>query len=98
MALFADGGMLASKPYAASAAYLDRMSDYCAGCAYSPKKKLGPGACPFNYLYWDFLTRNREALQDNPRLAMPYRTLDRFSPDRRAEIAASAARFLEALE
>ncbi|MEQ9126151.1 MAG: cryptochrome/photolyase family protein, partial [Alphaproteobacteria bacterium] len=67
MALFADGGVLASKPYAASGAYLDRMSDYCAGCAYSPRKKLGPGACPFNYLYWAFLMRNRKALEDNPR-------------------------------
>jgi len=97
MALFADGGMLASKPYAASAAYLNRMSDYCKGCSYSPAKKLGPKACPFNYLYWDFLMRNRERLQDNRRLAFPYKTLARFDGERRQAIRADAKRFLDGL-
>lgn len=97
MALFADGGVMASKPYAASGAYIDRMSDYCAGCRYDPKLKSGEGACPFNPLYWNFLIRNRAMLAGNPRLAMPYKTLDAMSEARRAEIAADAERVLEGL-
>ena len=97
MALFADGGRLGSKPYAASGAYINRMSDYCRGCRFDPAQRSGPDACPVNYLYWDFLARNREVLADNPRLAMPYRSLAGFSPERRAEIARDARRFLTQL-
>jgi deoxyribodipyrimidine photolyase-related protein len=97
MATFADGGLMGSKPYAASGAYIDRMSDYCGGCRYDVSAKGGEGACPFNPLYWDFLMRNEERLARNPRLAMPYRTLARMSPARRAEIRADAARFLASL-
>jgi deoxyribodipyrimidine photolyase-related protein len=97
MALFADGGIMASKPYAASGAYIDRMSDYCKTCAYSPKEKLGAKACPFNYLYWDFMARNRTVLEGNPRLAMPYRTLAGMSFDKRRQIADEAQRFLDGL-
>jgi deoxyribodipyrimidine photolyase-related protein len=98
MALFADGGLLASKPYAASGAYIDRMSDYCAGCAYEVKTKAGPRACPFNYLYWAFLIRNETLLSKNPRMAMPYRTLAGWSAQRRDELLAQAAAFLDELE
>ncbi len=94
MALFADGGVLASKPYAASGAYIDRMSDYCRDCAYDVKAKTGKTACPFNYLYWNFLIENRPALDRNPRLAMPYRVLDSMSARQRETIAADARRFL----
>ena len=97
MVLWADGGYLASKPYAASGAYIDRMSDYCGRCAYDVKAKAGETACPFNYLYWDFLIRNAKRLEGNPRLAMPYRNLAKMTPARRKEIAADAKRFLEAL-
>lgn len=97
MALFADGGLLGSKPYAASGAYIDRMSDYCGGCAYDVKAKAGEKACPFNYLYWDFLIRNEKALSGNQRLAMPYRNLSRFTPERVKEIRTDAKRFLESL-
>jgi deoxyribodipyrimidine photolyase-related protein len=97
MAIFADGGLLASKPYAASGAYINRMSDYCAACRYDPAVKNGPQACPFNFLYWDFLMRNEKPLSGNPRMAMPYRTLAGFPPARRAEIARDAAAFLERL-
>ncbi|QQQ19103.1 cryptochrome/photolyase family protein [Brevundimonas vitis] len=83
MATFADGGIVGSKPYAASGAYIDRMSDYCGPCRYDVKAKSGEGACPFNRLYWGFLERNRDRLRDNVRLAMPYRTLDGFGEDRR---------------
>ncbi len=97
MVLFADDGVLASKPYAASGAYIDRMSDYCSGCRYDPKVKAGEGACPFNPLYWDFLIRNEARLARNPRMAMPYRTLAGMTPERRAEIAEDSARILAAL-
>jgi deoxyribodipyrimidine photolyase-related protein len=97
MVMFADGGLLASKPYAASGAYIDRMSDYCSGCAYDPAVKTGPGACPFNVLYWNFLIENRAALGKNPRMAMPYRTLDRMAPERRKAIVKEAAAFLAGL-
>lgn len=98
MALYADGGRMASKPYAGSGAYISRMSDYCEGCRYTPKDALGEKACPFNAMYWHFLDRNREALKGNPRLAMPYRTLERFGPERRAALNAKAIRFLDGLE
>ena len=97
MALFADGGVMASKPYAASGAYIDRMSDYCASCHFRPEVKLGPKACPFNYLYWDFLIRNEAKLKANPRMAMPYRTLAKMEPERKADIARHAQKFLDSL-
>jgi len=97
MALFADGGVMASKPYAASGSYIDRMSDYCADCAFSPKEKLGAKACPFNYLYWDFLARNRPVLSNNQRLAMPYRSLATMSFEKRQQIASEAKEFLDSL-
>ena len=62
MALFADGGVVGSKPYAASGAYVNRMSDYCRSCAYKVKEPTGDAACPFNYLYWDFMARHRDKL------------------------------------
>ncbi|MFN0194092.1 MAG: cryptochrome/photolyase family protein [Aestuariivirga sp.] len=97
MAVFADGGQMASKPYAASGAYIDRMSDFCRGCAYDVKQKTGPKACPFNYLYWAFLIRQQNRLSSNPRLAMPYRTLGGWPQERQAAILAEADAFLESL-
>ena len=97
MALFADGGVMASKPYAASGAYIDRMSDYCGQCRYKPDVKLGPKACPFNYLYWDFLIRNESKLKSNPRMAMPYRTLAKMDGERKDEIVRQAKAFLDGL-
>jgi deoxyribodipyrimidine photolyase-related protein len=98
MVMFADGGLLASKPYAASGAYIDRMSDYCTGCRFDPSARSGPKACPFNYLYWNFLIENEAALKGNPRMAMPYRNLARFDDSRRATIRADAAGFLAGLD
>ena len=97
MAIFADGGQMASKPYAASGAYINKMSDYCAGCFYDVKQKSGAATCPFNYLYWAFLIRNKQVLSRNPRLAMPYRTLAGWSADRQSQIMAEADAFLDAL-
>jgi deoxyribodipyrimidine photolyase-related protein len=98
MSLFADGGLLASKPYSSSGAYINKMSNYCRACPYSVTTKAGPKACPFNYLYWNFLQRNREQLKGNQRLAMTYRTLDKMTPERQEEIQADATRFLRDLD
>ncbi len=97
MALFADGGLLGSKPYAAGGAYINRMSDYCGRCRYDVKQRLGEDACPFNALYWDFLARNERKLARNPRLAMPYRNWNRMSVEDRAALRKQAARFLDGL-
>lgn len=97
MVLHADGGLIGSKPYAASGAYINRMSDYCSGCAYAVKEKLGARACPFNYLYWDFIDRHETRFAMNPRMAMPVRTLRAMPPEHRAAIRAEATRFLDNL-
>lgn len=94
MVLFADGGMLASKPYAAGGAYINRMSDYCRNCCFDPAQKTGPGSCPFTALYWDFLTRNRERLGGNPRLALAYRTLETMPGETVAALRMRAAEIL----
>ena len=67
MALHADGGLMATKPYASGGAYINRMSDHCAGCRYNPKQRTGENACPFTTLYWDFMARNDEVLAPNHR-------------------------------
>lgn len=97
MSQFADGGLLASKPYAASGAYIDRMSDYCGGCHYDVKARTGKRACPFNALYWNFLARNREALQGNPRMGMIYRTYDKFPAAEKTAIARRAEEIFSAI-
>jgi deoxyribodipyrimidine photolyase-related protein len=98
MALFADGGVLGSKPYAASGAYINRMSDYCRGCAYDVKQATGEKACPFNFLYWDFIARHAERFASNVRMAMPLRNWQRMPADRRVAIRARAAAFLKEME
>lgn len=97
MSQFADGGLLGSKPYAAGGAYINRMSDYCAGCAYKVSKKTGEDACPFNYLYWDFLARNEGALKGNHRLGPVYRTWEKMDADKKRAYRASAKAFLARL-
>jgi deoxyribodipyrimidine photolyase-related protein len=98
MSQFADGGLLGSKPYAASGNYINRMSNYCGSCRYNVKKKTGEDAWPFNALYWDFLNRNAEKLQGNPRMGQMYATWRRMKPDTRDEYLASASEFLQTLE
>ena len=98
MILFADGGYLASKPYAAGGSYINRMSDYCKSCRYKVSKKQGPDACPFNYLYWDFLERNRTRLQANQRLAMMYKSLDRMDDSKKHAFREDSRIFLRSLE
>lgn len=98
MSQFADGGLLASKPYAASGAYIDRMSDYCGGCRYKVAEKSGPNSCPFNSLYWDFLIRHRKRFQGNPRMAQMYRTYDKIKPETRVAMADRSEVFLKRLD
>lgn len=97
MSQFADGGLLGSKPYAASGAYIDRMSDYCGDCVYKVKKKTGEGACPFNSLYWDFIARNAGKLEGNPRLGPVYKTWGRMKGETKDAHRKGAAAFLDTL-
>jgi deoxyribodipyrimidine photolyase-related protein len=78
MSQYADGGYLASKPYVASGSYINRMSNYCAGCRYRPDRATGDDACPFTTLYWDFLARHRKRFARHPRTALQWRNLDRL--------------------
>jgi deoxyribodipyrimidine photolyase-related protein len=94
MSQFADGGVVGSKPYVSSGAYIDRMSDYCGGCSYRVKEKSGPEACPFNLLYWHFLIRHRDRFQGNPRMAQMYRTWDRMAAGHKGRVLADADAFL----
>ena len=94
MILFADGGILATKPYAASGAYINKMSNYCKNCTYNVKEKNGKNACPFNYLYWNFLLENRKLLSNNHRMAMIYRILDKFDTEKINQIKQDTIKFL----
>tara|TARA_R110000787_G_scaffold274979_2_gene383360 strand:+ start:834 stop:2369 length:1536 start_codon:yes stop_codon:yes gene_type:complete len=97
MAIYADGGIMATKPYAAGGRYIQKMSNYCKGCRFDPTDAVGDDACPFSYLYWDFLIRNRDVLGDNHRLRTIYSSLDRMTQDRVTAMQANATRFLDAL-
>jgi deoxyribodipyrimidine photolyase-related protein len=90
MSQFADGGLIATKPYVSSANYINKMSDYCGSCRYDPKKKYGEAACPFNAFYWDFYNRHRDKLAANPRIGMMYRTWDRMAAAERKRILQQA--------
>ena len=91
MSQYADGGVMASKPYVASGKYIDRMSNYCKGCRYKPAESVGDNACPFTTLYWDFLNTHADSLAKNPRMGMQLKNHNRLDADARARIAAQAA-------
>ena len=93
MALHADGGMMATKPYASGGAYVNRMSDSCRGCRFDPKRRTGENACPFTTLYWDFLARNEASLAGNHRMAQPLAGMRKL-----ADLPAVSARAAEVLE
>ena len=98
MSQFADGGIIASKPYVSSGNYIAKMSDYCASCAYSVKDKTGETACPFNLLYWDFLTRHRERFARNPRMGPVFSTWDKMDAARRDAVLSGAKTVLDRLD
>ncbi len=98
MSQFADGGVIASKPYVSSGAYINRMSDYCKGCSYKVSVKTGEDACPFNLLYWHFLDRHRERFSNNARMGNMYRTWDRMDEDRRETVLRDAESWLKRLD
>jgi deoxyribodipyrimidine photolyase-related protein len=93
MSQYADGGKMASKPYVSSAAYINKMSDYCGTCSYNATKRTGQGACPFTSLYWEFFARNRKVLAGNHRLAMVYKTLDTMKADERSAVLEQAEHY-----
>lgn len=86
MSQFADGGLMASKPYSATGAYINRMSNYCKNCRYNPKDSTGPNACPFTTLYWRFLDRHQRILSLNQRMSMQLRNLNRLNDEKLSEI------------
>lgn len=98
MSQFADGGIIASKPYVSSGNYIAKMSDYCKSCSYDVKAKTGDKACPFNLLYWHFLIRHRDRFAGNPRMAQMYRTWERMSDERRDAVLRDADRWLNRME
>jgi deoxyribodipyrimidine photolyase-related protein len=97
MGLNADGGRTATKPYIASANYINKMSDYCRGCRYDPARRTGPDACPYNFLYWSFLIEHEAMLRANPRLGPAVLGLARIGGTERQDLREQAARFLERL-
>jgi deoxyribodipyrimidine photolyase-related protein len=90
MATYADGGLTATKPYVSGAAYINRMSTFCAHCEYDPKRSIGPGSCPFTALYWTFLERNESVLAANHRMMGPYHSLRSKAPDELVQLRARA--------
>jgi deoxyribodipyrimidine photolyase-related protein len=92
----ADGGQMMTKPYAAGGAYISRMSNYCKGCAYNPKKRTGEDACPFTTLYWDFLDRHADEFAKNHRMAQQYFGLKRLAD--LPEVRERAREVLEGLD
>ena len=90
MSQYADGGLLASKPYAASGRYIDKMSNYCKSCCYKPGDAVGKKACPFTTLYWDFLDRHEERFSQHPRAGMQWRMLGKLDDEKRAAIKVAA--------
>lgn len=97
MATFADGGIVGTKPYASSGAYINRMSDFCQNCHYDVKQKQGEDACPFNYLYWNFLIEHQDKLATNHRLTFAYKNLQRFSDEQIEQIQKDSKKFISSI-
>ena len=95
MSQYADGGILATKPYVSSGSYVNKMSNYCKGCSYDKKQRTGENACPFNSLYWNFLDDKREELRGNNRMGMMYNLLGKINPEELARIKERAYQIME---
>jgi deoxyribodipyrimidine photolyase-related protein len=98
MSQYADGGIVGSKPYAASANYIQKMSDYCKTCQYDAKVRVGPTACPFNALYWNFYARHEDRFRKNPRIGMMYQTWGKMDKDTQESIRQQASSHLANLD
>jgi deoxyribodipyrimidine photolyase-related protein len=98
MGLYADGGLIATKPYIASSNYINKMSDYCQTCSFDRKSRTGEQACPFNFLYWDFILRYEDTLRSNPRMSRNLLGLRHLDREQRRLVQESAAQFLNHLE
>jgi deoxyribodipyrimidine photolyase-related protein len=94
MSQFADGGIVGSKPYVSSSAYINKMSSYCVGCYYDHSKKAGARACPFNSLYWNFYNKHEDKLGKNPRIGMMYTIWNKMQPQAKAELLEQADYYL----
>ena len=95
MSLYADGGFIATKPYASTSAYIRKMSNYCSGCRFDPDQKTGPQACPFNYLYWNFIDQHADRLALNPRMQAVVNGWLKRSEENKAAVRKSASKFFE---
>lgn len=95
MSQYADGGIIATKPYVSSGSYINKMSNYCSGCSYNVKEKLTDNACPFNSLYWHFLDEKKEYFSNNHRMAMMISLLKKMKP---AELAATKEKAISLME
>lgn len=98
MSQFADGGIVGSKPYVASASYIHKMGDHCSQCHYDRKKRTGEGACPFNSMYWRFIAVNEDKLSNNQRMSMMYRVWHKMSPETKQELLDQADMYLDHIE
>jgi deoxyribodipyrimidine photolyase-related protein len=98
MSQYADGGIVATKPYVASANYIHKMGHYCGNCSYNKLEKTGKNACPFNSLYWNFIDSNRSKLQNNPRMGMMYKVWDKNSTSTKNQILEQADTYLKQIE
>ena len=97
MILHADDGYMATKPYAAGAGYINKMSNYCKGCRFNPDERIGPNACPFNYLYWNFYAVNGDRFSKNPRVGMMIKTWQNKSESEKSAISKQSNAFLNSL-
>jgi deoxyribodipyrimidine photolyase-related protein len=98
MGLYADGGQIATKPYIASANYINKMSDYCQACHFDKNQRTGEDACPFNFLYWHFLLKHQDKLRKNYRMARMLHNLRFLDDDEKDAVQDQAQRFIEDLE
>jgi deoxyribodipyrimidine photolyase-related protein len=97
MSLYGDGGIVGSKPYASTGAYINKMSNFCKNCKFDVKKTYGENACPFNFLYWNFLVKHRKKFITNGRMSLIYKAWEGFDNLKKEKILVQAQEFLDNL-